>query len=84
MPPLKAATHNPEPHLPGAIEHGLGTNLQPDLTEEHAHPGVQCEQLPPHVHPLPKFDAKHKHQKTKQNPPETPPASPSAPSEEGQ
>lgn len=83
LPPLKAEPHNLEQHLPGTIELGLGTNLQPDLTEEHAHPGVQCQDLPPHVHPLPKFDSKHKHQKTEQNP-ETPPASPMALSEDPQ
>lgn len=83
LPPLHAEPHNPEPHLPGTVEHSLGTNLQPDLTEEQAHPGVQCEDLPPHVHPLPKFESKHKHQKTERKP-TTPPASPVSPSEDGQ
>jgi len=86
LPPLHAETHNPEPHLPGTVEHRLGTNLQPDLTEEQAHPGVQCEDLPPHVHPLhplPKLESTHTHQTAKQNP-ATPPASPAAPLEDGQ
>jgi hypothetical protein len=76
--PLKATTHNLEPHLPGAVEHALGTELQPaDNTD---HPGIACSDLPPHVHPLPKFDSKHKHQKSEQDP-GTPPASPLAPAE---
>jgi hypothetical protein len=78
--PLKAETHNPEPHLHGA-EHELGTELQPDITEQFGHPGVSCSDLPPHVHPLPKFDSKHSHHKSEKDP-ETPHASPRAQSEE--
>ena len=77
--PLKAATHNPEPHLPGPMGHELGTELHPESIT--GHPGFTCDQLPPgHVHPLPKLDSKHRHQKSGKDP-ETPPASPLA--EEG-
>lgn len=80
LPPLKATIHNPEPHLPGAVEHELGTGLQSEV--DHGHPGLTCDQLPAsHAHPLPKFDSKHKHHTNEQDP-ETPPASPLAPLDE--
>jgi hypothetical protein len=47
---------HPQPHLPlpGSIERQQGALLHGEDTEEHGHPGVPCQALPPlHAHPLP-------------------------------
>ena len=56
--PLKATPIHPEPHLPGNVELQQGALLHEDVNILHGHPGVNCDELPPHTHPLPPCDTK--------------------------
>ena len=49
--PLEAHLHQPEQHRPSLPELELGEVLQPDINDQHGHPGVDCWELPPgHAH----------------------------------
>lgn len=74
--PLKATPLHPEPHFPGNVELQQGTFLQPDINEQHGHPGFACDQLPPHTHPLPGYDTKRKERESERREPTTPPTTP--------
>jgi hypothetical protein len=75
--PINAKPHHPEPHLPGTVEHALGTGLHADPTERARHPGVPCDALPSHAHPLPECGALRKEKDAlAKKEPTTPPVTP--------